>query len=393
MLPSRLYLSDPLLKGVAGHHLGYNLALADAARRAGVPAELVTHRDFEPDLANGCPTHRIFQTDHRFEPPKCMARNQRLLAWLATWSAFRFGRNLKHFPAVRSSEAVFAQMLAPRHFLEWLKWFHAQVNPPVLFLHLGYSPEKFSDPRIVNSFHALSKRRRERIVLLTDSEKLVPSFEQIFGDKVHHLPHVISYDIPAPESRPRRKPLEIFAPGNARREKGFVEVCRAAEVISASGMADDFRFVIQCHDPDPVCAVTLKEGIAKGSCIEWIPRPLPDQEYTERLARADALLLPYHLDQYARRTSGIFCEARVAGKPVVTTRGSWAGDRVLREGGGWLVEERDVAALTGALMDLPSEFDKQAADAVALAGNARKEFHRDSFMAGMLDLFSRAVSA
>jgi glycosyltransferase involved in cell wall biosynthesis len=393
MLPSRLYLSDPLLKGVSGHHLGYNLALADAAARAGVPADLVTHLGFDPGLATGYQTRRIFQTDHRFEPPNWMAGNQRLLTWLAAWSAYTFGRNLKRFPAVQSSEAVFAQMLAPRHFLEWLKWFHALVNPPVLFLHLGYSPEKFSDPRIVNSFHALSKRRRERILLLTDSEKLVPSFERIFGDKVHHLPHVISYDIPTPEMRPRRKPLLIFVPGNARREKGFVEVCRTAEIISASGEADDFRFVIQCHDPDPVSAAALKERIAKDGGIEWIPRTLPDQEYTERLARADVLLLPYHLDHYARRTSGIFCEARVAGKPVITTRGSWAGDRVLREGGGWLVEERNAASLTDVILGLPSGFDRQASEAFALSDKAKKEFHRDSFMGGMLNLFSRAVSS
>ena len=392
MLPSRLYLSDPLLKGVAGHHLGYNLALADAARRVGVPTELVTHRDFDPGLAEGYPTHRIFQTDHRFEPPSWMAGNQQLLTWLAAWSAFRFGRNLKHFPAVQSAEAVFAQMLAPRHFMEWLKWFDGLVNPPVLFLHLGYSPEKFSDPKVVNTFQSLSKRRRERSLLITDSEKLVPSFERIFGDKVHHLPHVISYDIPVPGMRSRQKPLVIFAPGNARREKGFVEVCRTAEMISTSSAADDFRFVIQCHDPDSVCATILKEGVATGGRIEWISRPLSDQEYTERLAQANVILLPYHLDQYARRTSGIFCEARVAGKPVITTRGSWAGDRVLREGGGWLVEERDAASLSDALLGLPSRFDERASEALALSGKARTEFHRDSFMAGMLDLFARAVS-
>lgn len=392
MLPSRLYLTDPLLKGVAGHHLGYNMALADAARRAGVPADLVTHRNFDPGLADGYPTHRIFQTDHRFEPPIWMAGNQELLTCLAAWSAFRFGRNLKHFPAVQSSEAVFAQMLAPRHFLEWLKWFNALVNPPVLFLHLGYSPEKFSDPKVENTFQALSKRRRERILLVTDSEKLVPSFERIFGDKVYHLPHIISYDFPAPEMRPRRKPLVIFAPGNARREKGFVEDCRAAETVSASAAAEDFRFVIQCHDPDSVCTTILKEEIAIGGRIEWISRPLPDQEYTERLAQADVILLPYHLDHYARRTSGIFCEARVAGKPVITTRGSWAGDRVLREGGGWLVEERDAASLTDVLLGLPSGFHRQASEALVLSDKAKTEFHRDSFMAGMLDLFALAVS-
>ena len=391
MRPSRIFLCDHLLKGIAGHHLGYNLALADASRRAGVSPVMLTHRDFDPALADGFPVHTIFRTDHRFDPPVWIAHDQRLLAGLARWSSFRFGRDLKRLPAMGSSDALFAQMLAPRHFLKWLAWFRSLKEAPVLFLHLGYAPEKFTAPEIAKALRKLTPGQRSRIFPVTDSEKLVPAFGEILGTRVHYLPHIISYGIPAPAPRNEGKPFVVFAPGNARREKGFQEVYRSVESLAGSEGCGEIVFQIQCHDPDAACAAILKNGTRSIKGVEWIPRPLSDEEYANRLAGADVIMLPYHLDQYTRRTSGIFCEARVAGKPVITTRGSWAGDRVQREGGGWLVEERDVHSLSEALRCIPAEFVQRSSEAVAISAVSREEFHRDHFMQGMLDLFARAA--
>jgi len=391
MLPTRIFLSDHLLKGIRGHHLGYNLALADASRRAGVSPVMLTHRDFDPALAHGFPVHMIFRTDHRFDPPVWIANDQRLLAALARWSSFRFGRDLKRLPAMGSDDALFAQMLAPRHFLKWLSWFRSLKEAPVLFLHLGYAPEKFMAPEITKSLRKLTPSQRGRVFPVTDSEKLVPAFGEILGTRVHYLPHIISYEIPSPTPRNEAKPFVVFAPGNARREKGFQEVYRSVESLAGSHGCGEIAFQIQCHDPDAACAALLADGPRPVNGVEWISRPLSDEEYANRLASADVILLPYHLDQYARRTSGIFCEARVAGKPVITTRGSWAGDRVRREGGGWLVEERDVSSLSEVLRCIPAEFAQQSSEAVTLSVESREEFHRDHFMQGMLDLFARAA--
>ncbi len=391
MRPSRLYLCDHLLKGSIGHHLGYNLALADAALRAGVPIELLTHREFHPALAAGRAVRRIFHTDHRFDPPAWIARNQQLLGGLAAWSAFRFGRDLRKLPWIVSSDALFAQMLAPRHFCEWLKWFGNHPDAPVLFLHLGYAPEKFTVPEIAQALHRITPKQKGRLFLVTDSEKLVPAFEGILMAKVHHLPHIISYEIPAPVPRRESDPLVVFAPGNARREKGFREVLRSLESLAGSEESRNIRFVLQCHDPDPACAGILKDGPPPMSGVEWLPVALSDEEYSRRLVQADVILLPYHLDQYSKRTSGIFCEARVAGKPVITTRGSWAGDRVQREGGGWLVEERDADTLTKVLQTLSLGFTSRSSEALKLSFHAREEFHCDSFMRGMLELFYLAA--
>ncbi|MFA7342793.1 MAG: hypothetical protein WC003_00685 [Terrimicrobiaceae bacterium] len=385
-LPVRLFLADHLLRDRIGHHLGYNLALAEAAARAGMTVSLVTHRAFDIPLAGGVSCRRIFRTDFRAAPASWIAANHRLLTILENWCDHRFGCDLRRFPAATKSDAIFAQMLAPRHFVRWLSWLGGHPSPPVLFLHLGYRPGRFAVPGISRALECLSPGIRDRVIAVTDSEKLTGPFGRMLGTEVHYLPHVISYDIPPPEDRPASKPLVVFVPGNARREKGFAEVVTAIGTLRGSGSSGPFHFMVQRHDPDPLCAGILRRGLPSGDGIEWIDRPLSDKEYLERLGRSDVVLLPYHLDCYELRTSGIFCEARVAGKPVIASRNSWAGDRIGREGGGWLVEERDAAGLARALMSVPPEFCAKSAEARAISSGARSEFHRDAFVSGLVKL-------
>ncbi len=389
--PARLFLADHLLRDVVGHHLGYNLALADAASRAGIAPCLVTHRAFDTSLAEGVTCRRLFHTDFRAQPPAWIARNHRLLSLLERWCDGQFGWDLRNFSGVGASDAVFAQMLAPRHFLQWLRWMSGQAVPPTLFMHLGYRPGRFGTPEIAAAPGRLPQGVMERIVFVTDSEKLVGPFEKILGREVHYLPHIISYEFPEPEPRTEGKPFVIFAPGNARREKGFAETMAAIRVISGSDSRDGFRFMVQCHDPDRVCAEVLRDGMPAG--VEQIARPLADSEYVERLSRSDVVVLPYHLDLYEQRTSGIFCEARVAGKPVIATENSWAGDRVRREGGGWLVREKDEASLVACLKALPETLEQKASEARNLRHQALREFHRDGFLKALVELFIKGKHA
>ncbi len=61
--------------------------------------------------------------------------------------------------------------------------------------------------------------------------------------------------------------------------------------------------------------------------MRLITRPLSDAEYLGALKETDVLLAPYHADRYGDRTSGIFCEAMTAGKPLVATEGTLLGAR------------------------------------------------------------------
>ena len=389
----RLFLCDQLLRDGVGHHLGYNLAIADAAFRSGLQPELVTHRKFIEPLANDVPVHRLFRTDFRANPPAWAAANHRILRWLEMWCDIRFSGDLARFPNTRNEDVVFAQMVAPRHFIRWISWLQTRANAPLLILHLGYRPERFSVPEVRRALGNVSSVCRHKVIFVTDSEKLCEAFEEALDDKVHYLPHIISYKIPVnARAYSGAGSLDVFVPGNARREKGFLDTVEALRVIGSSDRSRNFRFVVQCHSPDIACARFLESRQSDVGRVEWIDRPLGEGEYLQRLAESDIILLPYHLDCYAMRTSGIFAEARVAGIPVVTTRGSWAGDRVAREGGGWLAPERDARELASVLMGAADTFEKIKGEALALAGSSKKEFDRDHFMKRLLALIHERVA-
>lgn len=377
MSGARLWLANQLLRDRVGHHYGYNLAIADAARRAGMRPELVVHRGFREVVPAGAGLHRLFRTDFRADPPAWAVADARLLRLLEAWCDRRFAADLRRMQGPGSGDFVFAQMLAPRHFLRWIAWLRERSDAPTLFLHLGYRPERFSGEAIRQALDSMPGGKR--LFLVTDSEKLCTAFAGVLDAPVHYLPHILSYDIPL-NTRAGEDPLNVFVPGNARREKGFLETVGAARAFLASSDRGGFRFTIQCHNPDLACAGRVAEFRRDVPGIAWIDRPLEDAEYLERLAASDLVLLPYHLDCYAARTSGIFTEARVAGIPVLTTRGSWAGDRVEREGGGWLAPERDASGLAAVLASVRGSFGKVKAEAVSIAPVARAEFDRGNFM-------------
>ena len=381
----RLWLADHLLRDGVGHHLGYNLALAEAAADAGWEPHLVTHRKFDRTLANGRKTKRIFRTDWRATPPRWMRGHWRVLKCLESFSVCRFGADLRKLDdEMRPSDIVLAQMLAPRHFLQWLKWVSRLPSPPHLAMHLGYQPHRFDPNAMKRRWARMPSAIRNKIRLITDSQKLVIPFEEALGLRVHYLPHVVSYDFPAPETLPTTRPIVFFAPGNARREKGFADIVRAAALLADERARGLVHFRIQCHQPDDESADILDGKLPDETGIEWISRRLSEAEYVDHIRRADVILLPYHLDCYELRTSGVFCEALTAGKPVIATEGSWLGDRIARDGGGWLTPERDPAALAQRLPKVLDEIEKVSETARILAPAAREEFSHRRFLEGLL---------
>lgn len=380
----RLWLVDHLLVDVVGHHLGYNLALAGGAREAGWEPVLTTHRDFDPALAPGCEVRRIFRTDWRSAPPSWVARHMRLLRLLENLSAARFAADLRKLStSVREDDVIFAQMIAPRHFLAWLRW--AEEFPRRLVLHLGYQPARFGHPAVRAAWDALPRAARENLHFVTDSERLTAPFSEILGTPVEYLPHIVERTFPEAAPREEGAPLRCLSLGNARREKGFSDIVQAARLLEAGRKAGAISLTIQCHQPDSESARQLA-GQSDGPGLRWIREPLPDDAYAAELAAADVVLLPYHLDHYALRTSGVFCEARVAGKPMVGSEGSWLGGRLARDGGGWLVPERDPAALAACLREIPGTFAEVSEKARHLKEAATREFCPRTFVRRLLEI-------
>ena len=387
MSGGRLWLVDHLLRDDVGHHAGYNAALAAAAFRAGVNAKVVGHHDARRLDFPNAKLLGHFHTDWRNEPPRWMVRSRRLLDLLEALSGRRFFADLRRLPQdMKSEDLVFAQMIAPRHLMAWLRWLNGRSSKPVLVLHLGYQPWRFERADVKSLLSSLAESVQSRVRFATDSEKLVAPFESALGRRVHYLPHVVETAFPsAAPSRCKDSPVFLSA-GNARREKGFSEILEALGLLSSRLAAGEFRVCVQTHQPDAFCAAILK-GFAGLPSVSLMDECLATADYNATLAEADLILLPYHLDHYALRTSGVFCEARCAGRLVIATKGSWAGDRVEREGGGWVVSEKNPADLaSGIARALGPERLAKAAEAAALQERSQKEFSPDAFLSRLLNL-------
>ena len=113
---------------------------------------------------------------------------------------------------------------------------------------------------------------------------------------------------------------------------------------------------------------------------------MDDDGYLQLLKDADVLLLPYHVDKYHDRTSGVFCEALTAGKPAITTEGSFLGLEVMREGTGWLVRDRDPDSVAQAIGRATSELELVAARCAELMPRYKPMFHPDTFVSQLLGL-------
>ena len=385
---SRFLLADHLLKDRIGHHVGFNLLLAEAARRAGRDPVLLTHREFNPQLAQGHRVERIFRDDWRAVPHPAVSSIPRGLEILVFLSSWRFAKDLERgLPSgkMRRGDLSLAQMLAPRHLECWLNWYSelASRSAPDLVFHLGYGASRFGTHAGVK---AAWKRLREgglakRVHFVSDSESLAGEYRVILDADVEALPHVVDPDIKAVVSEARNRPIHFVSLGNARLEKGFVDLMEALSLLNPDLLGRSVKFTIQCHQPDGGCQEALNRMVKTDRPgVDLLSKDLGRQEYLDLLGSSDVLLLPYHLDHYARRTSGVFCEALVAGKPVISTEGSWMSEEILRSGGGWLVPEKNPARLSEAIASAIAGFEPMAMRCRERASEYAVHFSADNFI-------------
>jgi glycosyltransferase involved in cell wall biosynthesis len=386
-----LWLADHLLVSERGHHLSYNGFIADSARRAGLDVRILCARECDVEVPGGFRMGRIFRKDWRNNPSPTLSRSRLALDILEILAKRRFQSDLLHgiSPAdVRRDDIVFAEMLAPRNLVGWLRWLKSfpKGREPTLVLHLGYAAERFgADPELpplLDSLKRSGKLFRARFV--TDSDMLREKYSAILKQPVSFLPHIVSRR--ASECyKPPGTPPHFACLGNARQEKGFAEILAAIDILNADGRPPDARFTLQSSDPDAFSAAALS-SFRSAESVSLVNRPLSDEGYLQVLKDADVLLIPYHADRYGDRTSGVLCEALTAGKPVITTEGSFLGLEVMSQGTGWLVRDRDPASVAQTIRRAICELEVVAARCAELMPRYKPMFHPDTFVSQLLGL-------
>lgn len=386
-LGGTIFLADQLLSSAEGHHLLYNRALAAAARAAGWDAVVFGRKGMDPGLLDPFESRAVFRRDWRARPPAWARSNWRLLRVLDRLSGRRFYQDLLGaFRArpPRERDLVFAQMITPRSLAAWARWFLSVAEPPRLALHVAYDPSRYgSHAGFVSEWTKLRRSPRfARVSALTDSARLVAPYEELLGLKVRAVPHVVGEKVAATPYPAGPDPV-FGVLGSPRRDKGFSEAVQAILAISADPSPPEF--IVHVARPDEASKPWVEKlrsaKLANVRLVEHCMRG--EDEYADVFGRATAFLLPYHLDVYGARTSGIFCEALATGRLAIVSEGSWMSANA-GPGACLRTEERNAADLVTAIRDARARYAELLAVARAAAPGFRREFSGAGFISRML---------
>ena len=231
----------------------------------------------------------------------------------------------------------------------------------------------------------LAFRLLERVVqegfvrVVTDSYRLAMDYADHtwIPIEVVPIPHGPASGSPGETSLTVGKRRIRFASlGNARAEKGILEIIQAIEILNAGSDRSDIEFVLQINDPSEDCreAVRRLQTSSHAPNVTLIGAAMDAGSYEALLASVDVVLVPYWREIYWSRTSGIFLEAVTSGKPVIVTSDTWMSDELQRWGAGIAIPDHDPCALADAIERVGRDYGAFSERAVSAARSSR-EFH------------------
>jgi len=174
----------------------------------------------------------------------------------------------------------------------------------------------------------------------TDSKRIRDAFP-LLDMRVLPIPHTLR-KIDAGQCREleaRLEPLRgcrFLYLGRCRAEQGIATLERALGDLRQELAGESMCAVVQAaayeDDRDALAACSRLRDL-KLPHVVLLERLLADAEYAYLLRWTDAVLVPYAADAYRFRTSGIVAEALAAGRPVITSAGTWMGDQLMANTG------------------------------------------------------------
>jgi len=155
------------------------------------------------------------------------------------------------------------------------------------------------------------------------------------------------------------RPIHVLSPVYAQKRKGFGDVVGLSEQLKTRSELNEVRLSARSA-PQPLgfppdIDQLLNDFLDNGG--DLIQGHLSDAGYADLMASADVVLVPYRTRPFRTRTSGVVLDALLGGKPVVTVRGTWAGDLVESYEAGATYEEGDIEQLVTAISDVISDLN------------------------------------
>ncbi|MCI0601053.1 MAG: glycosyltransferase [Beijerinckiaceae bacterium] len=158
-----------------------------------------------------------------------------------------------------------------------------------------------------------------------ENEAMRAAYQKDFGLPTRILP--VPFGAPLPQGTAAdRVRLGFF--GDSKCDKGF-HLLPKAIVLCQQGRLDA-EFVIQIqHSSWEQRTIEAERALRCLKGVRFLDGILSAEDYTRWTSQMDVMLLPYDPIAFGpARGSGIFTEALAAGRPVVATLGTFAGDTI-----------------------------------------------------------------
>lgn len=89
---------------------------------------------------------------------------------------------------------------------------------------------------------------------------------------------------------------------------------------------------------------------------EFFDDELPEDDFAQLLKSADIIVLPYSQTSFSHRTSGLFIDAIYLGKPVVSLKGTWMGNRIEEFGCGAVATVHNASSFVEAIHEVAKNY-------------------------------------
>ena len=201
-------------------------------------------------------------------------------------------------------------------------------------------------------------REQYNISLCVETETLRDAVEKYCGIRLPVLPYVFStYSINVPEIQSLAinpgDPFIITLP-SVSVDRGIEQFASFIEVIEEKLPAHGFEFVVRNQNTENKTVGKRLERIKKFICLkEGI---MTGDEYHNLITHSHVMLVPYRVEDFHARTSGVFVDALLCGIPVVAVKNTWAGDFVDNNGNGVSFHENDPFSLLESITRIRQDY-------------------------------------
>lgn len=375
----KLIIVDPSLKDFVGHHFEYDRAICAAATASGVDPVVLGHDQALPEIFSGLPFKPSFSRDIWKPYPGEERRSGASAVRFANRSFLAELTEACKVVGAPAGSVVFGHMITSRQMSAWAQFARSTAARRgwETVLLLRYQSEFYGDDISAKAFRVVERvAKKSPIRIVTDSERLSAQIGRLttLPVGVVSIPHVPD-SCKSVGGGQAASPLRVVSLGNARDEKGVLELIQAVRIIDAAGASDRFHFELQVNDPSPDIADAIRIFASERRQNVTLHREaLDSRAYYDLLARADLVALPYWRSIYEARTSGVFLEAIAAGKPVICTEDTWMSDELAKDGAGLLVRSGDAADLVRQLARAEADRSALTASATAAAPKIRRRY-------------------